>query len=265
MHSAQMLALLDRYQRIELCERGYRREATPEAIRLVHEGQGEGTVLYSNLSAANADRVIEAQIAAFRALGQDFEWKVYGHDAPADLAQRLLDHGFIAEPAESVMVLELRQAPGALLAPVRHDVRRILDPAQLAAIGAIHACVWPEDAPDSVGRTQAYLELLADSLRHDPEHTSIYVAYAAERPVSYARVTFQDGDPFAGLWGGSTLAEHRGQGFYTALLATRLQEAMRRGMRFLTLDASPMSRPIVEKQGFRCLTHTQPFHWHLHP
>ena len=56
--------------------------------------------------------------------------------------------------------------------------------------------------------------------------------------------------PFASLWGGATLAPYRGRGLYTALVAVRAQEAKARGYQFLTIDASDMSRPICEKQGF---------------
>jgi len=72
--------------------------------------------------------------------------------------------------------------------------------------------------------------------------------------VSSAWVRFNPGSQFASLWGGSTLEQYRGQGHYTALMAVRAQEAARRGVRFLTVDASPMSRPILEKQGFRVIS-----------
>ena len=36
--------------------------------------------MYSQLTAENADAVIEEQIAAFAARGFDFEWKWYSHD-----------------------------------------------------------------------------------------------------------------------------------------------------------------------------------------
>jgi hypothetical protein len=38
------------------------------------------------------------------------------------------------------------------------------------------------------------------------------------------------------------------------VLAARVQEATARGYRFVTIDASPMSRPIVARHGFRLLT-----------
>ncbi|MCB0228061.1 MAG: GNAT family N-acetyltransferase, partial [Anaerolineae bacterium] len=69
------------------------------------------------------------------------------------------------------------------------------------------------------------------------------------------------GRPFASLWGGSTLAGYRKQGYYTALLAVRLQEAIQRGARFLTIDASPMSRPIVQRFGFRQITTACDYTW----
>jgi GNAT superfamily N-acetyltransferase len=92
---------------------------------------------------------------------------------------------------------------------------------------------------------------------------SIYLAYADGVPVSYSRTVFHDRSPFADLCGGSTLAEYRGQGLYTAMLAARVQEARTRGVRYLAIDASPMSLPIVRKHGFQYLTSTQPFLWRV--
>jgi predicted acetyltransferase len=54
---------------------------------------------------------------------------------------------------------------------------------------------------------------------------------------------------------------HRRRGLYTALLAARAQEARRRGARFLTVDASPMSQPILEKLGFRCISYAHEYRW----
>jgi len=66
---------------------------------------------------------------------------------------------------------------------------------------------------------------------------------------------------FARLLGGSTLPDYRKRGYYTALLVTRVREARQRGCRFLTLDASPMSRPILEKHGFQCLEFSTLCRW----
>ena len=90
-------------------------------------------------------------------------------------------------------------------------------------------------------------------MRHDSDRLSVYVAYLEGHPVACAWTVFHPGSQFASLWGGSTLAGYRGRGCYTALLASRAQEAQARGVRFLTVDASPMSRPILEKYHFQFL------------
>lgn len=97
-------------------------------------------------------------------------------------------------------------------------------------------------------------------MRTDASWLSLYAAYSDEGlPVSAARIQFSKEGTFASLWGGATISPYRNQGFYTALLAVRVQEARRRGFRFLTIDASPMSGPIVEKLGFRVLTMAEAF------
>ena len=58
--------------------------------------------------------------------------------------------------------------------------------------------------------------------------------------------------------GGATLEGFRKRGIYTAVLAARAREARERGYRFLTIDASPMSRPIAAKHGFRLLATSNP-------
>jgi GNAT superfamily N-acetyltransferase len=56
------------------------------------------------------------------------------------------------------------------------------------------------------------------------------------------------------MWGGSTIAEHRGLGLYRALVALRARIARTRGYRYLTTDARETSRPILERVGFVPLT-----------
>ena len=256
MNPSELLALHDQQQRIAIQYRNMRREVTPHVIRHVTLKHGEGIVLYSQLNAANADQVIAEQIAYFDQIGQNFEWKTYDHDTPIDLKDRLLAHDFQAEEPEALLALDIETAPSFLFEPVTHDVRRITEPDRLADVQIVQESVWSEP----FGWIKP---MLGDDLADDPDHLSVYIAYAGDKPVSAAWITFHDHSQFAGLWGGSTLAEYRGRGYYTALLAARLQEARRRGVRFLVIDASPMSRPIVEKYGFQFLIGTQPFKWQV--
>jgi len=66
---------------------------------------------------------------------------------------------------------------------------------------------------------------------------------------------------FAGLWGGATLAEWRGRGIYRALVARRAQLAAARGVRYLQVDASSDSAPILQRLGFQALATTTPYVW----
>jgi predicted acetyltransferase len=90
---------------------------------------------------------------------------------------------------------------------------------------------------------------------------SVYVAYIDAQPASAAWSFFPKHSQFASLWGGSTVSAFRKQGLYTALLAVRAQEARDRQVKFLTVDASPMSRPILEKFGFERIAYSYPCKW----
>ena len=259
MNADQILVLYEKEQRREVEYFDVRREVTPKVVRLVSlsetEGEG-GVVIYSQLNEANVEDAIREQIAYFESIGHDFEWKVYDHDTPADLKGRLLAHGFEAEEPDAIVALDLQEAPPVLLSPVTADVRRITDPEAISDVKNVEEQVWGEDFTDLARR-------LARQLREDAEHLSVYVAYVDGLAASTAWIVFHERGQFASLWGGSTLAEQRGRGLYTALVAVRTQEALRRGVRFLTVDASPMSRPILEKYGFQLLTYAHACKWRV--
>jgi GNAT superfamily N-acetyltransferase len=74
-------------------------------------------------------------------------------------------------------------------------------------------------------------------------------------------VRFQRGTEVATLWGGSTLPAWRGRGIYRATVAYRANLARERGLRFMEVDASSDSRPILERLGFVPVTTTTPYIW----
>ena len=57
------------------------------------------------------------------------------------------------------------------------------------------------------------------------------------------------------LYGGATLPEARGRGAYRALLRARWDEAVARGTPALITQGGSMSRPILERAGFRRVGH----------
>lgn len=258
MSVAEMRALFNEHERRRAQFPGMRRETGPGFVRLVDlDGKdGKGMVVYAELDEATADEAIAAQVAYFEALGQPFEWKLYSFDPPADLMERLVRQGFEVGEEEAVLMMELKRAPQILLQPPAHDVRRVVDARGLDDVLAVEEAVWQEEMP-------GLRSMLAAGLRDEGQNLSIYVAFADDTPASSAWLYFQPGSPIASLWGGSTLAAYRKQGLYTALLAARAQEALSRGAQYLTTDASPDSRPILEKMGFELVGVTWGCDWGL--
>ena len=258
MDSTQLLTYYDREERINAQPDDMRREETRYVIRHVplapKTGFRNGFISYSRLDQDTVEPAIDEQIRFFDSLGVSFEWKAYSHDTPPDLRERLAARGFEVDDAEAIMALVLDEAPPPLLAPVAHDVRLLDDPDQLDDYMAVQRQVWQKNLAGQAGH-------LRDSMIMHPELTAVYVAYDQGEPVASARLYHDGRSSFASLWGGSTLASHRKRGFYSALLAVRVQEAIRRGARFLTIDASPMSRPIVARFGFMHLTTAYACNW----
>ena len=237
-------------------------------LRLLVSG-GPGMVIWSDVDASTADAVIRAEVAYFASLdggrGRAFEWKLYGHDPPPDLAGRLLAAGFVSEEPETLLlgstadVISTSDTNGRALDPV--TVREVgtdtLD-ADLAGIGRLQEAVWHEEFTH--GR-----ELREQALR-DPQTLRIHVAEAPAASgeplvVSAAWIRFEPGTGFAGLWGGSTLSEWRGRGIYRELVHRRALQAAAAGYPYLQVDASPDSRPILERLGFHAVCETRPYVW----
>ncbi len=235
-------------------------------LMLTPDGEGAswgGGVFWCDLDEANADAAVEAAVAHFGRRGREFEWKHYGYDRPADLADRLRAHGFEPEEEEALLVGEVAVVRDRLAPAPRPDgvtVRRLgTDPEAAAAdwrgIADLHRAVWDEDWDGASSSVAA-------AIAADPEGTSMWLAVAGDGTVvCAARANFHRGTDFVSLWGGATLAEYRGRGIYKALVARRADEAAARGFRYLQVDASPDSRPILERLGMRTLTSTTPWIW----
>lgn len=261
MDPNELLQLYDQEERIRAQPPEMRREETAYVIRHVPlaltSGFRNGFISYSRLDEASVGPAIDEQARFFASIDLGFEWKVFSHDTPPDLRQRLAARGFEVDEPEAIMALVLDEAPPQLMAPAAHDVRLLVDPDQLDDYMAVQRAVWRKDLSGQAGH-------LRDTMIMFPEFTAVYVAYDQGKPVAAARLFYDGRSPFASLWGGSTVAAHRRQGFYTALLAVRVQEAIRRGARYLTIDASPMSQPIVARFGFAHLATAYACTWHPH-
>ena len=81
-------------------------EADAGVLRWLAPGTRTSCITWSELTRDSADAVIAAQVRYFAARGTPIEWKLYDYDQPADLAQRLLAAGFVADDEELMLVAE---------------------------------------------------------------------------------------------------------------------------------------------------------------
>lgn len=253
-NQSDLLALYDMELRIELEQPNVRREVFPRLVRYIKPAPGMNYVAYSRLEEQEIDRVIDDQITYFLTMDQPFSWHVCDHDWPPTLKDRLIAHGFAPDDdPDAVMVLDAHDASPALLAPLRADVRAITPPDRLDVVAQIEAQIWGGNFDWLTQRLSEHLAI--------PDYLSVYVAYVDNQPACAGWVYFHPHSQFAGLFGGATLPAYRQRGLYTALLAMRVQEAIRRGYRFLVTGASPMSQPILAHNGFNLLTHLYAYEW----
>ena len=242
-----------------------RTRAGPPAVRteadgvivseVARDGQGWTGITWSDLAGpAAADRVIAAQIRYFAGLGRPFEWKLYDYDQPPDLGGRLAAAGFVPDEEEAVMVAEVVGVSPEVPLPDGITLRPVTTEAGVELLIKVHDQVFGGD------HSRLGHALLAQ-LRENPRSIVMVLALAGDEPVCSARVDFPPGTDFAGLWGGGTLPAWRGRGIYRALVAYRAGLAARRGYRYLTVDASADSEPILRRLGFRCLARTTPYLW----
>ena len=254
MDLAAVLALYDRDMREGARPESpdARVERTGGVVRHIGGEGGWNGVLWSDLDAGNADAAIAAQVAHFTGLGRGFEWKLHGHDRPADLGRRLVAAGFTADPEETLMIGETADQ---LLDAEPPEGIRIVPVTDRAGVD-----LMVEANERAFGRDGAWLrDLVLARLATDPDGIVALVALAGDVPVSSARMEMIPGTRFAGLWGGGTAEEWRGRGVYRALIAYRARVAAERGYRYLQVDASDQSRPILERLGFAALTTTTPY------
>jgi len=266
MELHDLLELYDQDQRRDLIDPLYRREVDGGVVRAVPLMPGRlGFVTYSHLGESDVEDAIQSQVDYFTSLGVNFEWKHYDHDTPPDLKDRLRRRGFEIEESEAILVCELDTPPTSLLQPLPIldappaeasglHIQQIRDPRALGPLVELEEAIWET-------KMDWLYDHLGLYLRDYPDLLSVYLAYIDSVPACAAWVFYQSSSQFASLWGGSTLPQFRQRGLYKSLLAVRMQEAMRRGFRFLMVDASPMSQPILKKFGFRLLDYSTPCNW----
>lgn len=213
-------------------------------------GESWNGVVWSNLVDANADQVIAREITRFA--GTSWEWKHYSADQPADLPERLLGSGFIADPPESLMVAEIAELDLSAAPPNGVELVIVTMAEHVEALVRVHDEVFGGDH-------RALGQEVAAALGVAEPAVVAVLAQAGDTTVSAGRVEFHAGTEFASIWGGGTLPDWRRRGVFRAVVAKRASMAADRGFRYLQVDAVPASRPILAQLGFVELATTTPY------
>jgi GNAT superfamily N-acetyltransferase len=230
---------------------GVRAERAGPVLRVVGRFRGFVQSLgLAELSDAELASVVAAQRDFFGARGEPVEWRTYAHDG-LRLAAALADAGFAVEQRGTVLAGDVAVPIGLGSDVLGAELRTDTD---LAAIAAMVQSVWGGDwswLPGELGARRAAA----------PQEFAVFAVVADGVPVSVGWASVYPGTGFAVLTGGTTVASWRGRGCYRALVAARARFAADRGARYLTVDASADSAPILRRLGFSALTEVTSHVW----
>lgn len=210
-------------------------------------------VVAAHLDGTDADAEIAASIARMRAHNVPGSWHLGPGMTPADLGQRLVDHGFIYAGDDIGMAADLDALPGEEL-PAGLIISRVTAPAELADWVSTLGIGFGEGPAEAnwVGETYARLGLDNPAWRH-------YLGHLDGRPVATATLFLGAG--VAGIYFVFTLPEARSRGIGTAITLAPLLEARALGCRIGVLGASTMGEPIYRRLGFRQYCRIGLFEW----
>src|ERR1700759_838387 len=226
-------------------------EQTAHLTRVVTDDHGWNGVLWADLAGIDPDAVIEAQVRRFGP-ARTWEWKHYSYDQPPGLPGRLRVAGFAAEPAETLLVAEVADLDLETGPPAGVRLIPVTDADGAAAVVRVHDEVFG-------GEHAARGAAIMAALPSRPHPAEAVAAMAGDTPVSSGRIEFPPGRDFASLWGGGPRTAWRGRGVFRSLVAYRARLARDRGYRYLQVDATEDSRPILERLGFTALARPTPF------
>ena len=209
-------------------------------------------------TAEEANQKIAETIAYHRDRNIGFQWWVSPFDTPIDLCKRLERHGMILAGDAAMMA---RLGLDELEIPINPEVQvERLDGPDEATIDAMlrvmQLCFnWPDS--QVAENRPGFIERM--SMPQFREKEVNFLVRLKGQPVAYGRLLLEGG--FAYLGGSGVLPEFRGRRVYSTLLRRRLEEAQQCGYHVAAINAEPLSRPIVEKYGFKEYARSYIYGW----
>lgn len=236
-------------------------------LRLMTFAGGRGFVTYADLAGADEPAVralVAGAVEHFRADAAvtEVEWKTRGHDHAPGLSEALVDHGFIAQESESIMLGEAAGLAVEAPLPPRVTLRTVTAEADVRAMSAMADEAFGDPASPQLAEALLHRLGLHDGQGDGQgDGLQLWVAEAEGRMIGSGRVEPVPDSAFAGIWGGSVLPAWRGRGVYRALVAARARAALALGRTLVHSDSTELSRPILERSGLVRVSTTTPYVW----
>jgi len=195
------------------------------------------------LTAETIDSTLEEVHAVLRERGRSAcTWEVGGSATPTDLAEQLRARGLVDDHDPYVVGMVLGAPPPT--PPEDIEAREARDFEEFRAANRVAETAFGGDVGMDDEQLRArYEEKLATG------GWKTFVALVDGEIVGSASSTYLDGA--VTLNGGAILPHARGRGAYRALVAARWADAVERGTPALVTQAGAMSKPILERLGFR--------------
>ncbi len=198
----------------------------------------------AHLTEDNVADVVAHIYEYYRSRNLAFSWVVGPNTTPRGIESHLVKVGMKRTIGIEGLYLEAMNMQFLDNADVRIVERPLRDPGPSVETMA-------EAFPMSLESSRHFHELLS---RSEPQLRSrIYLAYVenSEQPVACSYMTYLPRYPLALLCGAATMPTFRGRGFYTSMLAKRLNDARAEGIeKLIVLADRTSSAPICKKTGF---------------
>jgi GNAT superfamily N-acetyltransferase len=238
-----------RLQKIE----GFQRTDEAYLVRYTPQDKSAGgLVTYADLTPGDEKNQIQKQISYFVSLSVNFEWKIHEFDSGCSLKAILENNSFIAGEEEAFMIFDIQDASEIdKKRDCSWEIRNISDLEGVSDVVYVQENVWDR-------KFDWLADQLLQNVQTSPESLSVYCAYYKGNPIGTGWTEFPENSKFPELHGGAVMTDWRGRGVYSDIYDKRIREARTRGFRYLAVDASLMSRPILEKLGFKYVCKTYP-------
>jgi GNAT superfamily N-acetyltransferase len=212
---------------------------------------------HARLEARRGAMAIDRVMRLFAQDARAFSWRVGPASTPLELGRHLIAAGM--ERAESLSGMVLTDLD--VSRPVPLDVRiHEASRENLAQVVDLIAQGYPAPRKLATILGSAFLHPCAQTA----QVIGVYLAFVKDRsdPVAVGVSFYFPHRPIVMLGGAATLAKFRGRGIYQCLIAHRLREAKKRGVRSAVMQAvRTTSAPISRRLGFREACEIEVYTW----